>query len=816
MEQIYTGEHLIPGNLGHLFVITAFVTALLSCFSYVMAARKEALPYGQTWKLVARWSFIIQALSIAGVFVSLYYIISQHLFEYNYAWRHSSRGLKTKYLLACFWEGSEGSFLLWTIWHAVLGLFIIKWGKQWESRTMAVVALVQALLYTMLLGIYLYPEFKIGSNPFTLLRNEMEAPIFSQPNYLEFIKDGNGLNVTLQNYWMVIHPPVLFLGFALTLIPFAYAIAAMWKGEYKTWVKPALRWSLIGGGVLGAGIMMGGAWAYESLNFGGYWAWDPVENASLVPWLTLIAGLHTLVIYKSTGRSLKTTLIFFIITYILIWYSTFLTRTGVLGDTSVHSFTGEGKALYWHLISVMTIYGVISIGPLIATWRKMPKVAGEEDWNTREFWMLIGSIFLAIASAFIIAFTSLPVWAPLYKSITGTDIAPPVDVVPFYNDKMVWAAFFVAILSGAIQFLKYKKTSMRAVWKVLGMIALISLALTIALVIGQQIDQKQYMVFTFSIFFALLANIFYFFSAQKLKLMKAGGSVTHIGFAVMLLGILLSGYKKQVISLDRTSTMQNWDFGKKTFEENVKESRENVLIFRNTGVPMGPYRVTYMGDSVVNNDPPLTYYKVRYDKLDSETGNIKESFFLYPEAYVNPKGQDGLSANPDAKHYWTHDVFTYITSISVNSAESDTSNFRPHKVKDGDTVFVANGYLVYNGLHKDITNKNYSSENGDVAAEARLEAFNMTGKMGTTTPVYVIRGNFAGSIVDTFRDLGINIKINQILPEDGAVELGIKQRAQQDDYIVMKAIVFPYIRVLWLGIIVMIIGFFISWWSRRK
>jgi cytochrome c-type biogenesis protein CcmF len=817
LNQNFIGEHLLPGQLGHLSVIIAFVASLFSVFAYFNAARHEDQPGETSWKRMARWGFIVHSIAVAGIFISLYYIISQHLFEYNYAWKHSSRGLQMKYLLSCFWEGSEGSFLLWLIWHSVLGLIMMKTGKQWENRTMTVIALVQALLCTMLLGIYLGPEIKVGSNPFTLLRNEMGgAPIFSQPNYLEFIQDGKGLNILLQNYWMVIHPPVLFLGFALTLIPFAYAVAALWKGEYKTWIKPALRWSLMAGAILGTGIMMGGAWAYESLNFGGYWAWDPVENASLVPWLTLIAGLHTLVIYKSTGRSLKTTLIFFILTFLLIWYSTFLTRTGILGETSVHAFTGEGKALYWHLIIVIAIFLAVSLYFMIRSWKKMPRVAGEEEVNTREFWMLIGSIILALASLHIILMTSMPVWSPLYKAITGTEIAPAIDAVSYYNNIQVWAAFVVGMLTASIQFLKYKKTGMKAVWKQLGLLAAISLVLTVALVWFQKIEHMQYMTFTFAIFFTITGNLYYLFTVQKVKLLKAGGSITHIGFGLMLLGILLSGYKKEVISLDRTGTTKNWDFGKETFEENLKESRENVLIFRNTSVPMGKYMVTYLGDSTVNNDPPLTFFKVKYERRDPETNELKEQFFLYPEAFINPKGQEGLSANPDAKSYWTHDVFTYITSMSDPKSQSDTSTFRPFTVKKGDSIFLANGFLVYEGLNKDISNKNYKAQQGEIAVEGNLTAYNMDGKLGTAAPVYIIKGNEATLMEDTLRDIGLNIRINKILPDQNAVEMGIRQRAQQDDWIVMKAIVFPYIRVLWIGIVVMVLGFFISWWNRRK
>jgi cytochrome c-type biogenesis protein CcmF len=140
---------------------------------------------------------------------------------------------------------------------------------------------------------------------------------------MQHIHDGNGLNVTLQNYWMVIHPPVLFLGFASMIIPFAFAFAGLWTKDYTGWVKPVQPWALFAVMMLGTGIMMGAAWAYESLNFGGYWAWDPVENASLVPWLTMVAGVHTLLAYKATGHSLKTTVFFFFISYVLILYSSF-------------------------------------------------------------------------------------------------------------------------------------------------------------------------------------------------------------------------------------------------------------------------------------------------------------------------------------------------------------------------------------------------------------------------------------------------------------------------------------------------------------
>lgn len=813
MTTEYLNEHLLPGQLGQLFIIIAFVTAILSTYGYLKAVKLKGQDLNaSSYKQLGRWSFIIQSLAVLGVFACMYVIITRHYFEYSYAWQHSSKGLQLKYLLSSFWEGSEGSFLLWIICHNLLGVIFIFTEKIWEERVMVIVNIVQALLITMVLGVQV-GDIQIGSSPFVLLRDTMENAIFARPDYLNFIEDGQGLNPLLQNYWMVIHPPMLFLGFAMTLFPFALSLAALWKGEYKTWIKPTLRWALMGGALFGAGIMMGGAWAYESLNFGGYWAWDPVENASLVPWLILIAGIHTLVIYRSTGRSLKITLIFFLLTFIFVWYSTFLTRTGVLGDTSVHSFTGKGDAMLYHLLIILGLFIVSSVWMLARKWKKMPHVAGEEHVTSREFWMLIGSIIILLASLQIIFYTSLPVWAPLYNWMANTEIAPPADPITFYNNIQVWFAIFIAFLSGLILFLKYKKSKVKQFLQRVALLTLISIGLTIMLVIGQEIQPTQLVIFTFSIFFTLTCNVYYLMGVQKGKILKAGAVVTHVGFGLMLLGILLSGYNKHVISLDRTGRVM--DFGYDTFEENVKESRENVLIFRNTSIPMGPYYVTYLGDSLVSNDPPLTYFKLRYDRRHPETNELEESFIMKPNSFVNPKGERGLSSNPDNRSYWTHDVFTYITSIS-DPEGTDTSEFRPVKVKQGDSVFVANGYLVFEELSTEITNKDYEVIEGDIAVQANIRGYDMEGALSETNPMYVINGNSVAHVADTLRELGLSVRINSIIPEEDRVELAIKQRAQQDDYIVLKVVIFPYIRFLWLGLIVMCAGFVLAWFNRRK
>src|SRR5215471_5199217 len=248
----YNGEHLFPGQLGHFFAVLSFVASLVATIAYFKAAKTNILTETTSWKKFARTAFFIETVSVFGIFFTLYYIISNHYHEYYYAWNHSSRSLEKKYLFASFWEGQEGSFMLWNIWHCVLGWILIWRSKKWEAPVMMVVSFAQVCISTMLLGIY-FGTAKVGSNPFALLRNELNAPVlFTNPDYLQFdkIREGNDLNTLLQNYWMVIHPPILFLGFASTIIPFGLAYAGLINKDHS-WTKTSLSWSCFSAAVLG-------------------------------------------------------------------------------------------------------------------------------------------------------------------------------------------------------------------------------------------------------------------------------------------------------------------------------------------------------------------------------------------------------------------------------------------------------------------------------------------------------------------------------------------------------------------------------------
>ena len=400
--------HYFIGNLGHLFIITSFVAALVTFFCYYRATSEVDVEKRNQWLINGRIGFYIHAVAVLGIVVTLFTILANHYFEYHYAYAHSDKKLPAYYLISTFWNGQEGSFLLWMFWHGVLGVVLIYTNRFWEAPVMTVFAAVQAFIASMILGVVIPGlEFKIGSSPFILLRDAMPDPIFKiQPDFIP--QDGNGLNPLLQNYWMVIHPPTLFLGFATTLIPFSFCIAGLWLKKYREWVRPALPWALFSGAILGLGILMGGYWAYETLNFGGYWNWDPVENAVFVPWLILIASIHTMITYKNSETGLKASIVLVITVFVLILYSTFLTRSGVLGDASVHSFTDLG--LSGQLLIYLFFFMVAAIVLAAIRWKEIPSSEKEASTYSREFWIFIGATVLCLMGFQVLIPTSIPVW----------------------------------------------------------------------------------------------------------------------------------------------------------------------------------------------------------------------------------------------------------------------------------------------------------------------------------------------------------------------------------------------------------------------
>jgi cytochrome c-type biogenesis protein CcmF len=811
MDTVFKGENLVPGHLGQFFIILAFSSALLSTISYYFATVNKN-PLDKSWHRLGRIGFISNSLSVVGIGVCLFYIIYNHLFEYHYAWAHSSRSLPVYYIISSYWEGQEGSFWLWAFWQAVLGNLLLWKARSWENSVMTVVSLSQTLLASMLIGVEIFGA-RVGSSPFILLREAIQAPIFSQPDYLKYVADGHGLNPLLQNYWMVIHPPTLFLGFASMVVPFAYAIAGLWTKRYKEWVQPAISYSLFSVMILGTGIIMGSFWAYESLNFNGFWAWDPVENASVIPWLTLIGGVHVLIVYKNTGQAYVTALVLVLISFILVLYASFLTRSGVLQNTSVHAFTDLG--MFWHLVIDVLIFLAIAIALVVLRWKELPISKKDEETYSREFWMFVGAVFLGLSCFHLVIVTSIPVWNAMF----GTKLAPPAEPIRFYNVFQSGFAFVITFVAGFSQFLKYKKTDNTRFF-ITSIVYFVFALLVTALIIyvtGIYKNNWIFMLVMLGAVYSVLSNAKILADVFKGKVKLAGSAVAHIGFGLLLIGAVIAAGTQSVVSVNATGMVAVQGFDK------VADVRENIMLYKNEPIKMGKYKVTYIGDSVAM---PNHYFKVNYQSFDSD-GKVVENFTLRPNAQAND--EFGLVATPDTRHYLFHDLYTHITSAPIKNdidkkagahdEVNDDSNYDPavpHIVAIGDTMPYRDGVIVLKGLDKNAQVQNVPLGKNDVSVGANLEVITH-GHKYTSEPVFMIKGGNSFDFARKLDDIGLKLRFSKILPQINKFEITVYQQPENKrPWIVFTAREFPYINFFWSGTIIMVIGFLLSIFRRNR
>ena len=842
--------HETIGQVGHMLVIASFVSALLATFSYFKASQATEVS-GKDWIQTARTLFIIHLLLVIGVASSLFVIIYQHYFEYHYAFTHSSLQLPTMFMISCYWEGQEGSFLLWIFWQAILGVILMIKNPKWEAPVMTVFALVQTFLTSMILGVVIpYIDLKIGSSPFLLLREaQPDLPVWSmQPNFIP--KDGRGLNPLLQNYWMVIHPPTLFLGFALTLVPFAYLIAGMWKNQLTEWIKPALPWALFCGGILGVGIMMGAYWAYETLNFGGYWNWDPVENASFVPWLVMVGGIHTMIAYRNSSSALKTSIILVIASFILVLYSTFLNRSGVLGNASVHSFTDLGLSGQLLIYLFTFLLGAIALAAY--RWKSLPKDEKELGVYNKEFWIFVGASVLGLSAFQLIFTTSIPVYNKIAEAFgLVSNIALPADQVEHYSKIQIWIFLAVAILSGVGQFVWWGKLKESTQFKPLYSSLLASVLATVLIVNVGKVYTVSYIALLWSGLFSLISNgkILWFLARQKFSL--AGGALSHVGLAIMLIGVLFSAGYSKVVSLNRSGFAISNKVEQFTKDDN-KENKENLPLWLGQGAQMQDYLVTYKGRKIelrghkgyfnkkdfeiiegdfhaialkdieqegqkiakkgdtLTVEPENNYYELEFKNAEGK------SVSLFPRWQVNPKM--GTAISPDVKHAWNHDIYTYVSLDPRLAAEAGEekqwSQTVAATVSIGDTIYLNDFVAVLHDVTRVTNVENVTLGPNDAAVQANFEVLGKNFQQFTLSPTFIIKDGMVAMPAFESEETGIKIKFTEINPK--TQQFSFAYNTTQQDLIIIKALEKPYINLVWIGSILIFIGLFVSTFRRTE
>lgn len=489
----------------------AFIASVVATYAYVQTATKKKFLL-----TLARRSFMAMAAGVLAASVLLMVYILRHQFEYAYIWNYSSNDLPFHLLITTFWAGQEGSFMFWTLCSTLIGFVLLNYSRHQriESETMAVYSLVQAFLLLLL----------IAKSPFTTIWDQFP----NQATAGMIPANGKGLNPLLQNFWMIIHPPVLFIGFAAMSAPFALAIAALWKRAYAEWIPIALPWVYFAAISLGAGLVLGGYWAYGVLGWGGWWGWDPVENSSLVPWIIAVMLIHTLLVQRKTGKLIRTNFVLALLGFILVIYSTFLTRSGVLGDSSVHSFVDPGAFAYTLLVLWIITAVVLGFGLLARRWKELRSMAQGVGMMTRESWISIGSVAMGASAAIILFGTSWPL-------IGNSTIEPS-----FYDSMNLPLASLMGLMIGISLFLQWRNESMPGFFRRAGFSLAFAFLATASLFLADVRDASMLALAAGS-FFALAVSLRRGYQLAKQSPALLGGVLSHTGLAMLFLAVIASG-----------------------------------------------------------------------------------------------------------------------------------------------------------------------------------------------------------------------------------------------------------------------------------
>jgi len=380
-----------------------------------------------------RMAIIVSVLVIIATLVLVQELITSN-FDVDYVAHYTSVETPTIYKFTALWAGQSGSLLFWVFILSIYSLITIFQNRNRYHRMMPWVLCV-------ILTVQLF---------FLILTNFITNPF--EPTNADFIvANGLGLNPLLQNLTMAIHPPVLYLGFVGFTIPFAFTFAALMTNEKGSlWVRSIRRWSLVTWLALSSGIMLGGWWAYQELGWGGYWAWDPVENASFMPWLTGTAFLHSIIIQEKKNMLRIWNAILIMLTFALTIFGTFLTRSGVV--SSVHSFTESslGPIFLAFVAIIVTVCAVL-------IFHSLPELKSNkhiESLTSRESGFLFNNVVFVTMCFAVFWGTIFPV---ISEAVKGTKITVGP---PFFNQINVPIGLLLLMLTGVGPLLAWRRTSM--------------------------------------------------------------------------------------------------------------------------------------------------------------------------------------------------------------------------------------------------------------------------------------------------------------------------------------------------------------------
>ncbi len=751
--------------VGKLLIYVAFVASLISITGFFLAHMGK-----ENFLKVGRIFFHITAIGVLTAAFYLMYNVLTHQFQFSYVWEQSSTDLQLPLLMSTFWAGQEGSFMLWGLFTAIIGIFLLNYvskGERMEAQVMAMFTLVLSFITLIL----------ILKSPFHYLWESFPKDVeygFQPP-------EGRGLNPLLQNFWMAIHPPTLFIGFASLTVPFAFAMGALLKNDFDSWSSFSIPWILFSGGILGLGIMMGGYWAYSILGWGGYWAWDPVENSSLIPWIINVASLHTILAQKKTGGYKKTNLLLSILAFLLVLYSTFLTRSGILGDSSVHSFTDPGAEVYAALLAFIITFTVISIGMILFRFNNLKDIRTESSkLMTKESLLFIGALLLCASAIVVFVGTSLPIFSKAKVDMT------------FYNNMNLPIAIALMITMGISLYIDWKQTDLKKFINNLMLPVILSvITLIVLIVIG--LHHVLYILLAFVSLLAFFINARMAVRILKSGKMNVGGMFAHIGIALFFLGVIGSAKYSEEVNLSLQEGVPQEAFG---------------------------YKFTYVGARSFmdpNNKRDTMYaFNINVEKDNKEMMMRPVMFFS--------KFSNGVMKSPDIAYFSYKDLYLSPMSLEEPSPYPPENTYSlkkgSKKIIEGlEVEFVDFDFGTMQKGGKEMASGNYTlgailKVNDGVSTETLNVKTQFVD--GTPSPFPFTLKNNSKYV---FYFLNMSVKGEEAGGTSATVVIMDPTKvntANSKETLVVEASIKPFISVLWTGVVILFAGFFLSIVRRRK
>ena len=614
-------------DIGYIALLLALVFACYGTIVSIIGGlrRNEALSTSGRNAL-----YVVAALVTIAALAVIYLLVTND-FSNEYVASHSERNLPLFYRISSLWGGQAGSLLFWA-W--MLGLYStvmvsFEWRRQPRRGPWLVATLLGVMIFFLIVSLF-------AANPFQRLwvlpDGTTTGALFRPENASLFIPaDGMGLSPLLQNYWMVIHPVFLYLGYVGLTLPMAFAVASLASGQLDNgWVKDVRVWNLIPWIFLTIGILLGSQWAYLELGWGGFWAWDPVENASFIPWLTATAFLHSIMIQHQRGMLKVWNMVLAFLSFWLVIIGTFITRSGIID--SVHSFAISNIGPLFLGFIVLTFLGFLAL-----LWYRLPQLQSDAQLDSmlsRESAFLYVNVLFVVAAFVTLFGTVFPI---ISEAVANTKIAVSA---PYFNkvDGPIFLA--ILVLMGIGPLLGWRRSSPEGLRKSLG--PPVALAIVIGVVVFMFVSRKWTPVLAWSASALVLGTILWEYYRGARARHKAtgeswplalgrvmvrnqrryGGYIVHLGVVMVAIGVV----------------------GATSFQFNLKTS-----LTLNESATLGGYTFTYTGieqNKASNHDEVVAHVLV--ERGDRVIANLRPSMNFYSAAGgrdMGPTTEVGLHTN---------------------------------------------------------------------------------------------------------------------------------------------------------------------------